>query len=167
LLVAARATAVEPTTGPLIRNYGANYPVTNRDIPLREGFIYRAVFDAASYSGAISSLNMELDNVARFLNMHARAGVAREQFDIAVVLHGDALKSALSHSAYEARFHAGNPSLDLLMQLHEAGVRFYACGQSMEFLGYASDELASPVKVALSAMTVLVGLQADGYALLP
>jgi hypothetical protein len=37
----------------------------------------------------------------------------------------------------------------------------------MEFLGYASDELASPVKVALSAMTVLVGLQADGYALLP
>jgi hypothetical protein len=37
----------------------------------------------------------------------------------------------------------------------------------MGFRGIGGDELASEVKVALSAMTMLALLQSDGYALLP
>ena len=53
------------------------------------------------------------------------------------------------------------------MKLHEAGVAFYACGQSMGFSGISKSELASPVKVALSAMTMMTVLQSAGYALIP
>ena len=60
-----------------------------------------------------------------------------------------------------------NPNLDLLMQLHGAGVSFYACGQSLGFRGIAKGELAEPVQVALSAMTALTQLQSEGYALIP
>lgn len=52
------------------------------------------------------------------------------------------------------------------MKLHDAGVKFYICGQSMAFGGVDKSELASPVKVALSVMTMLTVLQAEGYALL-
>jgi intracellular sulfur oxidation DsrE/DsrF family protein len=53
------------------------------------------------------------------------------------------------------------------MELHRAGVEFFVCGQSMAFGSVEKNELASPVKVALSAMTMISVLQADGYALLP
>ena len=74
---------------------------------------------------------------------------------IAAVLHGAALKNALSHQAYASRYGSENPNLDLLMELHQAGVLFYACGQSMGFSGISKSELASLVKVAFSAMTMM------------
>ena len=134
---------------------------------LHKGFHYKAVFDVAGYTGDFSSLNAELESVARFLNMHALNGVAMENMTIAVVLHGNALLNALSDDAYRQRHQVDNPNLDLMNRLHDAGVVFFACGQSMGFREVRKDELASPVKIALSAMTMLISLQADGYALLP
>ena len=101
------------------------------------------------------------------MNMHARNGVPEENLDVAVVVHGETLKSLLVDEAYAKRYGSDNPSLDLLMKLEEAGVRFYVCGQSLGFRNFAREELASPAKVGLSAMTMLVYLQADGYSFLP
>jgi len=153
--------------GPIINDYGPTFPVDNRDIPLPEDFIYRVVFDVAANSGDVTSVNRKLTSVARLLNMQARNGVPVENMDIAVVIHGKALNNVLSHNAYRQRFDTENPNHDLLVQLKEAGVRFYACGQSMAFGRIDKDELASPVEVALSAMTMLTVLQAEKYALLP
>ena len=159
--------ADEPSMGPAIEGMGPTYPVTDRDVPLREGFTYKVVFDAGSGSRDAATLNHELVSVARYMNMHARNGVPLENMDIAVVLHGAALKSALTDVAFESRFEITNPNQDLIMKLHKAGVAFYACGQSMGFGGVTKNELLAPVKVGLSAMTMLTYLQTDGYALLP
>ncbi|MCK5326607.1 MAG: DsrE family protein [Woeseiaceae bacterium] len=162
-----RLLADEPSLGPAIEGYGPTYPINDRDVPLQEGFVYRAVFDAATYSDDKTSLNTRLVSVARYLNMHARNGVPVESMDLAVVLHGAALKSVLHNDAYQVRYGVDNPNLELVMKLHEAGVRFYVCGQSMAFGGIDKDELANPAKVGLSAMTMLTALQSEGYALLP
>ena len=69
--------------------------------------------------------------------------------------------------AYEKMHGVKNPSLELLHSLADAGVKFYACGQSLGFRGVDKSVLAEPVKVGLSAMTMLVTLQSDGYAFLP
>ena len=161
------ALSDEPSMGPVLESYGPTFPIPDRDVQLRDGFIYKAVFDAGDNSHDTTSLNHELVSVARYLNMHARNGVPVGDMDIAVVLHGAALKSALSDAAYVARFETPNPNRELIMKLHDAGVAFYACGQSMAFGGIARRELLSPVKVGLSAMTMLTFLQSDGYALLP
>ena len=166
-LLPAALLADEPMLGPAIEAYGPTYPINERDVPLEEGVVYRAVFDAATYSDDLSSLNSRLVSVARFLNMHARNGVPVEDMDLAVVLHGAALKTVLNNDAYTARYEVDNPNLELVMKLHAAGVSFYVCGQSMAFGGVAKSELASPAKVALSAMTMLTVLQNEGYALLP
>jgi intracellular sulfur oxidation DsrE/DsrF family protein len=157
----------EPSMGPAIEGYGPTFPIADRDVPLRDEFIYKVVFDAGDNSRDTTSLNHELVSVARFLNMHARNGVPVVDMDIAVVLHGAALKSALTDAAYESRFETPNPNRELIMKLQDAGVAFYACGQSMAFGGIARHELLSPVKVGLSAMTMLTYLQSDSYALLP
>jgi len=159
--------AEEPALGPAIEGYGPTYLVENRDVALEAGFVYKAVFDVAAYRGEVTSLNAELVSVARFLNMHARNGTPPGDMDLAVVIHGAALRNLLTHDAYRTRHDVDNPNLELLMKLHNAGVRIMACGQSMAFGGIERVELASPVEVGLSAMTLLTVLQSEGYALLP
>jgi len=159
--------ADEPSFGPIIQGYGPTYPVADRDVPLPEGFAYKSVFDLASYPGAPLALNPYLVSTARFLNMHARNGVPAANMDLAIVVHGAAVKNLFSDEAYEARYGHKNPNLELLIKLHEAGVRIFVCGQSMAFGGIDKSELAEPANVALSAMTMLTVLQSEGYALLP
>lgn len=167
VLLAGTAPAQEATPGPAIEDHGPVYDVATLDLSVSTRTTYRAVFDAVNYTTDGTGLNRELDRVARFVNMHARQGVPLENMDLAVVLHGEALKSALRHEAYRERFGTDNPNLDLLEALTEAGVQFVACGQSVTYRGFDRAELASPVNIALSAMTAMVTLQADGYALLP
>lgn len=166
-LFAAAATALaQPKSGPIIEKYGAVYHIVAPDFPadpLRE---YRVVFDIAESPGGPGEVNALINTVARFLNMHAQAGVPRERMKAAFVLHGGAAKDALNEEAYQRRFQTENPNRELLEALQEAGVGIYLCGQSAAARGFAREELAPPVKVALSAMTVLVTLQAEGYQLI-
>ena len=159
--------ADEPSFGPTIEGYGPTYPISNRDVALPEGFTYKAVFDLAKYPGEATDLNPYLVSAARFLNMHARNGVPAENMDLAIVVHGAAVRNLLSDTAYDSRYQAHNPNLELLTRLHAAGVRIFVCGQSMTFGGIDKGELAAPAQVALSAMTMLTVLQSEGYALLP
>ncbi len=163
----ADGAADEPRLGPLIEGYGPTYPIDDRDIPLEEGFVYKAAFDAADYAGEPDALNRTLVSVARFMNMHARNGVAADNMDLAVVVHGSALKTLLDDRSYRSRYEIDNPNRELVERLEAAGVAFYVCGQSMSFGGVEKRELLPQAKVALSAMTMLTTLQSDGYALLP
>jgi intracellular sulfur oxidation DsrE/DsrF family protein len=159
--------ADEPSYGPIIEGYGPTYPINDRDVPLKKDALYKVVFDATDSPDEDTSLNPELVSVARFLNMHARNGVPPENMDIALVVHGAAWKSLLTQDAYQTRFFSDNPNYELLLKLDEAGVKIYVCGQTIRFGHVDRKELAAPVKVALSAMTMLSVLQSDGYALLP
>lgn len=167
LLVLSPACADEPELGPAIEGYGPTYPIADRDVPLVEGAVYKAVFDVATYSEDVSKLSRRLESVARFINMHVRNGTPLANMDLAVVLHGRAVKTVMTHAAYRERFDMDNPNLELVERLHAAGVKFFMCGQSIAFTGVGKEELADPVNVALSAMTMLTVLQLDGYALLP
>lgn len=158
IVLVAEVLADEPSMGPLIEDYGPTYPVDDRDVPLREDFVYKAVFDIAQ-DPVEGSVNRNFVSVARFLNMHARNGVSTENMDLAVVVHGPAVKNLLETS--------DNPNLALIARLREAGVEIYVCGQSMAFGGFARGDLTGGVKIGLSAMTVLTILQSDGYVLLP
>ena len=71
--------------------------------------------------------------------------------------------SLLNDDAYEEKFGHKNPSLELVNQLADAGVDIFACGQSLGFRGWNKSELASPVKVGLSAMTLVNAYQVKGY----
>jgi intracellular sulfur oxidation DsrE/DsrF family protein len=101
------------------------------------------------------------------MNMHGKNGVPLENLDVAVVVHGKALLTVMNDETYQKMHGIKNPTLALLYDLADAGVKFYACGQSLGFRGLDKSVLAEPVQVGLSAMTMLVTLQADGYAFLP
>ena len=166
LVGSAQVAAESPSLGPVIDNYGPTYAIDWRDVEPPKSQRYKLVFDIAVDPEA-GQVNRHLVSVARYLNMHARSGVPVSQMDLAVVVHGRAVRNLLHNEAHQGREMMDNPNLDLIRALGGAGVRFYICGQSMAFTGIEKNDLVEGVDVALSAMTMLTLLQSDGFALLP
>lgn len=154
------------TAGPVIQEFGEVYDILNPGFPTPVEQDYRVVFDVAISPENESDLNPRINTLARFLNMHARAGVPTDKLHVALVLHGQAGKNALRDEPYRSRFKTANPNAELMAELVKNGVEVYLCGQSAAYRGLKREELLPGVKMALSAMTVLVTLQQRGYSLI-
>lgn len=117
---------------------------------------------------AADKVNPAVEKVARFANIYAGAGKVPATVKISVVLHGDATLAALNDRAYARRFNTdGNPNLSLFRKLREAGVELLVCGQALAHKQASESEVDSSVSVAVSALTVNVNRQQDGYAYIP
>lgn len=165
LALAPGAAAAQPTPGPVLPDFGPVYAIDAPDLATPAGPL-RAVFDVTQTAEAPDARNRYIESLARFLNMHARAGVPADQMALALVVHGGAAKDLLSDAAYASRYGVSNPNTALLQGLRDAGVRIVLCGQSASARGFGRDELAAPVEVALSAMTARYVFQSAGYELL-
>lgn len=154
----------DASDGPVIHGYGAVFDVPRPDMATPTDREYRVVFDIAAAPEDPGELNRNINSVARFLNMHARAGVPPERMKLAVVLHGPAIFDVLRPEAFAARFgESENINEDLVGQLADAGVEFYMCGQSAASRGVVADDVLGPVRMALSAMTARAVLAERGY----
>ncbi len=156
-----------PTKGPVIADFGAAYVVPEPGLPTPMLQELKVRFDVSATSGDVKAVSAPLETAARFLNMHAKAGVSPERLKVAVVVHGGAATDVLSHEAYRKRHGVDNPNLALLEALKRAGVRIYLCGQTAGRSGIVAANLAPGVQMALSAMTAHLVLNAEGYVLNP
>lgn len=169
VLVPAVAHAQEGSTvpaeavdGPVIHGFGAVYDIPAVELETPVDVEYRVVFDV-SRSGEPGTVNPYLNTAARFLNMHARAGVPPGGMRVAVVLHGEAAKDALTAAPFRERYGTDNPNVELIRRLAEAGVEVYMCGQSVMARELPRDGLAESVRMALSAMTARAVLHERGF----
>lgn len=118
--------------------------------------------------GEPDAVNPGIAKVARFVNIYGGAGAKRVTPKITVVLHGSATLTALNHDAYRAKFKiARNPNLELIGKLKDAGVEVLVCGQAVILKGGRHADVDSGIQIAVSALTVNVNRQADGYAFIP
>lgn len=118
--------------------------------------------------GNPGAANAAVEKVARYVNIYAGAGREPADVEITVVLHGDATLCALSEEAYAGQFGTdGNPNIELFRDLGAAGVEFRVCGQSLASKSFGPGSVCEEVDVAVSALTVLVNRQTDGYAYVP
>lgn len=164
--VAASAQSLStPTRGPMIEGYGPVFAIPDADFAPTD-VEYNLVFDVVQTAEEPSQVNRRIETLARFLNMHAAAGVPAENMNLALVVHGPAGKDLLDHAGYQARYGMDNPNVPLLEALADAGVAIYICGQTAYSRGLPKSELAEPVQMALSAMTALAAYQAKGYGLI-
>jgi intracellular sulfur oxidation DsrE/DsrF family protein len=158
--------APEAHTGPVIQDYGPVYDIPDPDLAPPRDQVLRVVFEVAQASPEPDRVNRRIETLARYLNMHARAGVPRENMKLALVVHGGASWELVDNPTYQDRFGVDNPNLPLLDALSDFGVEIVLCGQSQNALGIERESLASPVRQALSAMTALVEYQMRGYSLI-
>lgn len=163
LLLATATLAGEPALGPVVEGYGPVFSVPADSYNLDPAQHYKVVMDVGKGPDDPAELNRGIESAARFLNAHARHGIERGNLELAVVLHGAAARAALTEHAHLEYFKVSNGSKGLIESLAKAGVAVYLCGQTAAYYGYAADDLLSEVTVAVSAMTVHVRLQQEGY----
>jgi len=161
--VAVQANAEPPATGPVIASYGAVYAVPEGSFNLDPDQHYKVIMDVGKGPEDPAALNRGIESAARFLNMHARNGIEADKLEVAIVLHGSAGRAALTDPAHAEKFGALNGSKAMLEELGQAGASIYICGQTAAHHGFAPDDLLPQVTMAVSAMTVHVRLQQEGY----
>ncbi len=153
--------------GQLVEGYGRVFTIDPEADVLnfgpKPGQVLKVVFEAGHGANTPDRVDPAINNVARFLNMHAAVGVPKENLQVALVMHRGAAAEALDNPGYQKRFGIDNPNLALLEALSEAGVQIYLCAQSAAGRDMTWDEFPSPIQLAFSAMTAIVALQEDGY----
>ncbi|MFN3990469.1 MAG: DsrE family protein [Erythrobacter sp.] len=155
-------------TGPVLPVFGPHAPVPGM-AALPENARFAIAFDVSA-PAAEGAANRGFENAARFLNMHAAAGVAPANIRLAVVVHGKAGLELLrneAHAVHPASRKGDNPSAGLVTALLGKGVRFILCGQTAAAYGIAPGDLIAGVEVSLSAMTAHALLQQQGYTVNP
>lgn len=161
LAPAAHAEVARFTTGPVIADYGPVAAVEGA-APIPADTHFKVVFDVAEGAEA-GSVNRQIESAARFLNMHARAGIPPENIRLAIVVRGSAVRDVTTHP----RQGADNPNAPLIAALLAHHVDIYVCGQSMAHANISPTELLPGVQQSLSAMTAHALLQQQGYTLNP
>ena len=150
---------------PIIAKYGGVLPRPAAVEQPRPGA--KVVFDTTA-DAKPADVNKGLDRVARLLNLYGAAGLTSKDVQITIVLHGDATKSVLNDTAYQARFQVvHNPNLPLIRDLQQAGVEVLVCGQALNYKGFPDSEVADGIPIAAAALTVVINKQTDGYSYLP
>lgn len=162
---AAHADERAFTPGPVFESFGPVADVTS-DFAIPEDAEMRVSFDVSEGAEA-GALNKTLVSAARFINMHARAGVPPENIRAAVVVHGKAVYDVVDAARYEDAVGGENANAALIAALLEQNVRIIVCGQSAAYYDVTNEDLLPGVEMAISAMTAHVLLQQDGYALNP
>ena len=154
-------------TGPIIQSGGPVFEVDAPDFKTPTDLEYKIAFEISQPASSPDKLNAALTTVARFMNMHAQAGVPRNKIHAAVVVHGGAGWEVLGNEAYADHHGVPNPNAVLIRELVDAGAQVILCGQTAASRGIPRDGLIPGVQVALSAMTALYALQEDGYRVNP
>ena len=168
LIVFTTVSAQQTTTkmGPILENFGKVFQIENPELLLQKDKEYKVIFDIYTDRANGKKINPLINTVARYLNMHAQQGVPLKNMKVVVVMHGEATKDVLNTNAYQKLFNTKNPNTELLHALKEVNVELLVCGQSYLAHGFDPKDKSNNVKMELSALTVLVEYQSNGYQLI-
>jgi intracellular sulfur oxidation DsrE/DsrF family protein len=159
-------TAQKKAKGPVIKGYGEVWDIPGATYGTDTSGTFWAVFDVMNSPEDPGQLNPWMETAARFLNMHARAGVPVGQLKVALVVHNKASTDLLDSEHYRERFGVSNPNEGLLRELMDAGARVVFCGQSSTARNVPIEDTVKGVELSLSAITALIQLQESGYHLI-
>lgn len=149
---------------PVIKNYGGIYDVPDAKEKPDPAIDYKIVVDLASGSERPGELNMGLVNIARMINLHSVGGVPKEKLKVVVAIHNEASFSVMNNESYREKYNSDNPNLALYIELSQAGVQLFMCGQSMVARNIDRTKISGDIKIATSMLTVLSTYQLKGYA---
>lgn len=178
LLIGSTTVAADPTgepkyQHPVIKEHGGIVVVSSAAHQPKANSKVLLDMTSDSKSGSVIK---GFDRAALILNQYTQADAGTDNgFKMAIILHGPATKAALSDEAFAKHTNSylrdkgksKNPNLELMADLKKAGVEIYVCAQALAHHGYATSEVAPEVQVAVSAATVNINLQMNGYAYIP
>ena len=163
VLTGPAAAQQRATPGPVVNSGGPVYAVPDADFPTPMDTELKAVFELRAGAENPARQNHNLGPMARYLHMHARSSVPRENLRVAGVVHGSASLALLKDEHYRAANGVDNPNKELIAEILAGGGQLVLCGQTAGARGITKDQLLPGVQLGLSAMTALTVFQQQGY----
>lgn len=151
---------------PVIQHEGGVVPLPKAALQPDPLETYKVVFNLTK-NGESGKVNSGLAHVARAVNVFALAGVKPSHRKFVVVIHGAATDIVTTNKEYHRRTGHDNPNVDLIHALRTNGVKLYVCGQALAEHHIAHDKVNPDITLSLSALSDLVILEHQGYALYP
>jgi intracellular sulfur oxidation DsrE/DsrF family protein len=127
---------------------------------------YRVVYDIHS-SETAAGVSKGLYYVRGLIEAYRKQGVAPDQLDIHLVLHGEAAKFLLIDAAYQMAvkdLFATNLNAGITRDLLDLGVGVEICHSTMKSMGWTADDVLPGVTIVHDGYTRLIQLQNAGYA---
>ena len=125
---------------------------------------YKVLFDFVVTDDNLDDPYPMLPLVARYVNTLANLGVPKENRKISVVLHQGSGLIGLKNDEFRARNDGkDNPNIELIKQLHQAGVTFHLCGQGVLAREIKEQDLLDEIQIDYWALTTLIELGRQGY----
>lgn len=156
----------QPDPGIVISEFGPSYNIENPDYKTSLTQVYKVVFDITKASEDPSEINKYIETVARFLNMHVKAGKPLNTMEVFVVMHGGAAQTLLKNEFYQEVYKTDNPNIALFEALSDNGVQIILCGQTAMARNITEERRVPQAQISLSAMTALIQLQNEGFQLI-
>ncbi|MBE15776.1 MAG: hypothetical protein CL867_05960 [Cytophagaceae bacterium] len=170
LFAFAKATTAQvdakATPGEVIPDFGKTYLITDPDFKTDTTLTFKAVFDVSKAPEDPALRNPYIETIARFLNMHQKAGVPISQLKVRMAMHGQASYGLLKNEFYKEKFGVDNPNIALLEAINNAGVDIILCGQTAGARNLPEARRLPLTQMALSAMTILIQSQEEGYRMI-
>ncbi len=164
--LAAQPSAA-PSKGPITVPGITWAPIANPSFAVPKGKTVKIAVDVDAGGEKPTDLVPGFLGAGGLVNQAADMGMKPGKLKLALVVHGAATNGLMTHEGYRAKFGVDNPNLELLKQLHDAGVQIIVCGQALPRRGVPRESLLPFVQVSLSATWAHAVLQNQGYALLP
>lgn len=146
--------------GTVVPDYGKVFVPEGVSLPADT--VMKVAFDIGE-AGPADAISRRLETPARFLNMHAAAGVDPANLHVALVVHGAAGRDLMNEEARGAP----NPNAGLIAELLAAGATIELCGQTSAMRDIAAEDLLPGITIGLSSMSTHAVLQQEGYTLNP
>ena len=172
-LIAASASAIAADTDssfwqtPALAGAGKMHPLPKAAYQPDPSATYKIVFAVTKAGDKPDEVSPSLERVARTVNLYASAGTPLNHMKFVVVLSGPATAAALDNDHYKQKFGVDNPNLEIISKLRAVGIDVAVCGQAVAEHQFRYDWISSQVTLALSALTTISTLEAQGYVLLP
>ncbi|MDA0994832.1 MAG: DsrE family protein [Proteobacteria bacterium] len=162
--VIAFAGSVEAQESPPVPGYAAAKDVPGAHVLPDPDVEHKVVFDAVIAAENIDDVNPMLVAVARYVNTLAKYGVPPENRKIAVVFHQAAGPIVMKNEVFKARNDGhDNPNVELIRNLHAAGVKLHVCGQGALARNIAPEDILPEIQLDLWALTTLIDFGQHGY----
>ena len=155
-----------PEAGPIVNSGGPVFIVEDPTFETPTDRELKAIFELRTAPDDLSRPQQQVGTMARYLNMHAKNGVPRENVRVAGVVHGSAVWAVLTDENHRERHGMDNPNRAMIEEIIASGGQVILCGQSAAARQIAREDLLPGVQVAMSAMTALTVLQQDGYQII-
>lgn len=161
---ATKASATITWVYPLIPKFGGVHPRPDADAQPDPKADFKIIVDVTSTDADKGKPYGSLQRLARLVNLLAYSGVPPEHMHIVALLDGGAGVAGFTNAASRKYMKHDNYNLDILHALKKAGVKLLVCGQAMAEHGVQDSDLDPSITVALSALTVPIVYEQQGYS---